>query len=1000
MNEIVSPEERPEAIKAFFERIQSAAESIRKLEKAVVCTHHDCDGLTSGGIITKALQRENIPVHTITLKQLYSDDVERLKKMDASIIFTDFGSSYITLLQKELSNPFFIIDHHQRGDGVNEGHINPMEFGLNGGVELSSAGIAYFVAKEMSTRNKDLAALGIVGAVGDMQDSRGNGLVGLNRDVIKQGKEAGVLDVKTDLRLYGRISRPLIQYLTFSTSPVLPELTANPDNCARFLEGLGIDLKDNNGNWRAYEDLPMNEKKVLSTGLLMHLHEHNTPEWKMNEMIGDVYTLLHEEKKSPLRDAKEFSTVLNACVVHGTEVYLNGKPSEIQEIENERVFSVENGKIIPDRVVAKHEIPLPKGMNIFQITTKTGRNVSVTQNHEIMSLSSGNIKWVSAESLKKNDFVAISKVIPDVSRRMQFWDFFEKDEFAIVNGTVRVPNSRKFMKIPSFDNDLGFLIGYIAGDGHVKKNNSGVDIAFSKKPRDLFSFEQIKKIFSEKFQIKGYYSTDHSNCFNAFWHSTTFSTFIQRMGIPKGNKSSVVCFNPLLLEAEKSVVAGMLRGLFSSDGNIYSGGIEFATHSEKMINQMVYLLQRFGIISHVTHRKCSDCTGNKYRLLICGKINIQTFVKEIGFSLKEINDLLLSRTEKMNPINSRELFLPVREKIIRLWELLGVPSAWAAHFTYYQKGKQPSIESVRKYLDYFMERVKKCERAILTKNFQQLPRSLRFSRIKIAKSCGISPAWLIKIEKGRIPGKNAQKKIEKGFIAYTKLVTESNRIINDLQQFVDSDIYWDKVKDIHQIQNKPDFVYDITVERNHNYIANGIVVHNCGRNGASEIGFHVCTGDRLEYYERALALLREHRRNLAEGIHLMQTEGLDEHPNFYFFDAGTRIKDSIVGIVAGMLYGSGGVQTNKPIVAFSRHEDGSIKVSARATSELVRNGVNLGAALKETCKSLGKTAEGGGHRIAAGCRIEEDQSTDFLKAFDRILEEQQSITRTYPKNNH
>ena len=47
--------------------------------------------------------------------------------------------------------------------------------------------------------------------------------------------------------------------------------------------------------------------------------------------------------------------------------------------------------------------------------------------------------------------------------------------------------------------------------------------------------------------------------------------------------------------------------------------------------------------------------------------------------------------------------------------------------------------------------------------------------------------------------------------------------------------------------------------------------------------------------------LQEHRRNLAEGIqHAAKVARIHE---LYFFDAENKIKDSIVGIVAGMLYG-------------------------------------------------------------------------------------------------
>ncbi|MFH1240092.1 MAG: DHHA1 domain-containing protein, partial [Candidatus Diapherotrites archaeon] len=156
----------------------------------------------------------------------------------------------------------------------------------------------------------------------------------------------------------------------------------------------------------------------------------------------------------------------------------------------------------------------------------------------------------------------------------------------------------------------------------------------------------------------------------------------------------------------------------------------------------------------------------------------------------------------------------------------------------------------------------------------------------------------------------------------------------------------------------------------------------------AETALEVCMGDRGEYYARALSLLAEHRKQLREGIELMHDKGVEEMETFYFFDAGSEIKDSIVGIVAGMLYGSGAIQGNKPIVAFAMHEDNTVKISTRGTSELIRKGLNLGLALKETCAKLGDNAQGGGHKIAAGAKINENQKEDFLKIFNESLKNQ------------
>jgi RecJ-like exonuclease len=175
--------------------------------------------------------------------------------------------------------------------------------------------MGFLFSMAVDEKNADLAGLAVVGAVGDMQDETGK-LIGLNQWILEKGIRAGVLGKKIDLRLYGRISRPLVQFLAFASNPVLPELTANEENCARFLQGIGIDLKRGE-EWVSYEMLSTEQKKKLSSALIVHLHEWKVPEWKIKEMIGEVYSLLRENPRTPLHDAKEFGTLLNSCGRHG-----------------------------------------------------------------------------------------------------------------------------------------------------------------------------------------------------------------------------------------------------------------------------------------------------------------------------------------------------------------------------------------------------------------------------------------------------------------------------------------------------------------------------------------------------------------------------------------------------------------------------------------------------------------------------------------------------------
>lgn len=300
--------------KEFFEKVREGADFLKGRDDFVVCHHYDADGITSGSIVTKALLRMGKKVKPFGIKQLYSDTITEIKSIGKNMVFTDFGSSYINELREAFGEGnFMVIDHHQKGSGQYQFHVNPMEFGIEGGSSISSSGIAYLTAKAIDQKNMDLAGIGIVGAVGDMQDFNTGKLVGLNESILMEdGIQNGVLNKKIDLRLYGRISRPLTQFLMYSTSPLLPMLTGNEENCIKFLHNNQIPLKEGD-SWNSYEDLSPEDKKNLSTALILHLNSYNVPEWKIKELIGEVYTLVREEMRSPLRDAKEFSTVLNAC---------------------------------------------------------------------------------------------------------------------------------------------------------------------------------------------------------------------------------------------------------------------------------------------------------------------------------------------------------------------------------------------------------------------------------------------------------------------------------------------------------------------------------------------------------------------------------------------------------------------------------------------------------------------------------------------------------------
>ncbi len=294
----------------FSKAAEKCADLIRRSDDALVVSHIDADGLTAAGIMCTALKRLGKPYTAKFLKKL---DEAALKDIATSrggklVIFTDLGSGGLETIKK-LNINAVIADHHRPAPVEYEYHLNPHLYGLNGSTDISGAGVSFILAMKLGD-NVDLSALAIVGAVGDLQDMRTHALVGVNRQILELAKNSGYLSYEKDLKLFGRQTRPIYKLLQYSSDPFLPGLGGSQDACVAFIQSAGVDVKED--NWRKWVDLEPYEKKAITSKLFQYCLSCNMPTHKIQRLVGEVYTLLHEEQGIELRDASEYSTLLNA----------------------------------------------------------------------------------------------------------------------------------------------------------------------------------------------------------------------------------------------------------------------------------------------------------------------------------------------------------------------------------------------------------------------------------------------------------------------------------------------------------------------------------------------------------------------------------------------------------------------------------------------------------------------------------------------------------------
>lgn len=305
------------ALKPFCEKIRSVVEAGSEI---AVVTHIDADGITSGSIIATALARMGAKYTVRTVSDMNPSVIERMKAEDHEFyIVTDLGGGMAAQFRKALGDKWVVIDHHQIPEEEmltdDAGQVmNAWKFGIDGGIEIPAGGMAYMVASALDRKNRDLSCIAVVSAVGDRQDQGDKrSFVGLNKEILETAKSAGIVSVDLDIMLTGRETRPLHEALAFTSFPFIEGLTWNRDNCYTILKNAGMKLKDN-GRWRVPAEFSQEEKSAILDAIAKFVATANkSSPGVIDDLIGYVYTLAGEDKRSQLRDAREFATLLNAC---------------------------------------------------------------------------------------------------------------------------------------------------------------------------------------------------------------------------------------------------------------------------------------------------------------------------------------------------------------------------------------------------------------------------------------------------------------------------------------------------------------------------------------------------------------------------------------------------------------------------------------------------------------------------------------------------------------
>jgi replicative DNA helicase Mcm len=331
----------------------------------------------------------------------------------------------------------------------------------------------------------------------------------------------------------------------------------------------------------------------------------------------------------------------------------------------------------------------------------------------------------------------------------------------------------KFLKLPKeLNSELLYLLGVIYGDGDLKKTiTKTFSFRISNKNKEIL--KEIRRIL-EKLNLN--YNEGVNKGVNYIrFNSRVLGEIFLKLGLKESPKSSSLDISNYLSILKNEELSFFLRGLFDTDGSINyrkssSGSctVELYSCSKDLIYKIQLLLLRFGIYSSIRKREPTSnpkITGNleKFVLTINSYQDIKLFYKHINFFNKDKKTKL--------------------EKIIK---------DERKHHT-----NLDSFDGFSEFISEFLEENNISKGVI---NFKKNNR--KYSRKYIKKILND----IFKIE-----GFNKLKNINK---------------IKELYDLVNSDLFFEEIKSIEEINPKYKYVYDLTIDKSHNFVANGILVHN------------------------------------------------------------------------------------------------------------------------------------------------------------------------------
>lgn len=484
---------------------------------------------------------------------------------------------------------------------------------------------------------------------------------------------------------------------------------------------------------------------------------------------------------------------------------------------------------------------------LLRVRTRAGREIVATPYHPLFTLENGKLTALRADELKEGLRIATPRTLPTIEKTVELtrkeyfskfevkdriflpftkslenWTTLGKKQFgSLSNWTARAKVSTQclnnlrskqsinivdadklstvcvtplifsnqikshqngFLGLPKvFSPKLARFLGLLIAEGRntyssqvwFVNSDSKVNEEFAKLAKELFDAETCQKNYK-----KG--TTD-----SLIFSQSLCKTLEKVFNFPINSNSFEKEIPPQLFQADSVTKWAFLSGLFEGDAYVCSrpqrsngkllNYIEYATASKKLANQVVSLLLQLGIFAYLRPKQ---------------KFASNTKIKTV----RQYFSVLIYGSKQLN-------------KVAQNLQFVGE--------------KQKSLEKLRN-----IEIVDNPNRDLVPTATDLVKEAVKLAKVKIKPNRKEFPKIAAYTGKICEPSRNGLNEVIEQIKYLSKDSKPAEDILKNLATLANSDVYWDEIISIEEIEPTDKWVYDLSIDETHNFVAGNMIVHN------------------------------------------------------------------------------------------------------------------------------------------------------------------------------